>query len=200
MAKDYYKHETAIVEEGAEIGPGTKLWHHTHVRSGSKIGSEGNIGKNCYIDKGAIIGNRVKIQNNVSVWHGVVLEDEVFVGPNVTFTNDLYPRAFIWDDSRVAKTLVKRGASLGANSTIICGDRVIGEYAMVGAGSVVTKDVPPHGLVVGNPARLVGFVCKCGMRLQEKVAETNESVVFLCSSCGEKIEISKEHYNKVNKE
>lgn len=184
MAEKFFKHETAIVEEGAEIGEGTRIWHHAHVRGGSSIGKGCNIGKNCYIDKGAKIGSGVKLQNNVSVWHGVTLEDEVFVGPNAVFTNDLYPRAFIWDDSRVKTILVKRGASIGANATIVCGDRVIGEYALVGAGSVVTKDVPPHGLVVGNPARLIGYVCKCGMRLKAKTSGKHR-----CSHCGEEIEI-----------
>ncbi len=183
MPEEYFKHETAIVEDGAEIGRGSKIWHHAHIRTGSKIGSDCNIGKNCYVDKGAVIGSRVKLQNNVSVWHGVKIEDEVFIGPGVTLTNDLYPRAFIWDDARVATTLIKKGASVGANSTILCGNRVIGEYAMVGAGSVVTKDVPPHGLVVGNPARLIGHVCKCGMTLKEKTT----SGAYKCSSCGAEI-------------
>jgi len=197
--KKKFSHKTAIIEEGAKIGENTKIWHHTHVREGGKIGSNCNIGKNCYIDKGAIVGNNVKIQNNVSVWHGVVIEDDVFVGPNVVFTNDLYPRAFIWDKERLQKTLIKKGASLGANSTIICGNRVIGEYALVGAGAVVTKDVPPHGLVIGNPARLVGFVCKCGYPLKEKIGEEDHFVIMKCDHCNSTIKINKEDFGKVRK-
>ena len=179
MGSDYYCHDTAIIERGAKIGNGTRIWHHSHIRVNSIIGDGCNIGKNCYIDQHAVIGNNVKMQNNVSVWHGVSIGDDVFVGPNVTFTNDLRPRAFVWDESKVDTTTIMKGASLGANCTIICGNRTIGEYAMVGAGSVVTKDVPPHGLVVGNPARLIGFVCKCG----EKLDENNN-----CPKCDEKME------------
>ena len=162
----YYAHETAIVEEGAVIGDGTRIWHHAHVRKGANIGKECNIGKNCYIDENAEIGNRVKIQNNVSVYHGVDIEDDVFVGPCAVFTNDLYPRAFSLD-WKVYPTKVCKGASIGANTTIVCG-HTIGEYATIGSGSVVTKDVPAHALMVGNPARQIGWVCECGFKLDEK--------------------------------
>lgn len=158
-------HETAIVEEGAVIGEGTRIWHHAHVRAGSEIGKNCNIGKNCYIDEGAKIGSGVKIQNNVSVYHGVEIEDDVFVGPCAVFTNDFYPRAFS-RDWEVGKTAIRHGASIGANATVICG-HTIGEYAMIGAGSVVTKDVPPHALMVGNPAKQIGLVCECGQKLDE---------------------------------
>ncbi len=171
-------HDTAIVEDGANIGEDSKIWHHCHIRPDSFIGKNCNIGKNCYVDKGAVIGDNVKLQNNVSVWHGVKISDDVFVGPNVTFTNDLFPRAFIWDDKKIATTTIGKGASLGANSTIICGDRKIGEYAMVGAGSVVTKDVPAHALVVGNPAKIVGYVCKCGAKVESKEK-------LICKKCQE---------------
>ncbi len=171
---NWYAHETAIVEEGAQIGDGTRIWHHAHVRSGCVIGQNCNIGKNCYIDEGAKIGNRVKIQNNVSVYHGVEIEDDVFVGPCVVFTNDFYPRAFS-TDWEVTKTLIKKGASLCANCTIVCGN-TIGEYATVGAGSVVTKDVPAHALVVGNPAKQIGWVCTCGRKLEKSMK---------CKKCGE---------------
>ena len=171
----YSAHDLAIVEDGAKIGDGTRIWHHAHVRSGSVIGQNCNIGKNCYIDEGVVIGNGVKIQNNVSVYHGVEIEDEVFVGPSVVFTNDLYPRAFS-QEWEVSKTLIKKGASLCANSTIVC-SHTIGEYATVGAGSVVTKDVPPHALVVGNPARQIGWVCKCGHKLDDE---------YMCEQCGSK--------------
>ncbi len=167
-------HPTAEVDPRAKIGYGTKIWHQAQVREFAEIGENCNIGKGVYIDLKVKVGNRVKIQNYVSVYHGVTIEDDVFVGPSVTFTNDKHPRAWLWDESRLCRTLVKRGASIGANSTIVCGV-TIGEYAMIGAGSVVTKDVPPHGLVVGNPARLVWFVCECGERLDKN---------FKCPKCG----------------
>ena len=161
----YFVHETAIVEEGANIGEGTRIWHHAHVRNGCSVGADCNIGKNCYIDENAVIGNRVKIQNNVSVYHGITIEDDVFVGPSAVFTNDRYPRAFS-KDWKVVPTRICEGASIGANATIICG-HTIGKYATVGSGSVVTKDVLPHALVVGNPARQIGWVCQCGVKLDE---------------------------------
>jgi acetyltransferase-like isoleucine patch superfamily enzyme len=196
-------HPTATIDNGAKIGEKTNVWHYSHVRENSHIGNNCNVGQNCYVDFDVKIGNGVKIQNNVSVWHGVTIEDDVFVGPCVTFTNDLYPRAFIWSDNRVETTLVKKGASIGANSTIVCGNRVIGEYSMIAAGSVVTKDVPMHGLVRGNPARLVGFVCKCGRKLK-KISdnpEDHEQVIMECTdeNCkfNEKYHINKNDYSKI---
>ena len=159
----HYKHPTAIVES-EDVGDETRIWHFVHVREGSKIGENCIIGKSTYIDKDVVIGNRVKIQNFVSVYKGVLLEDEVFIGPSVTFTNDLYPRASTWSDEKSIPTVVKHGASIGANSTIICGV-TIGEYAMIGAGSVVTKDVPPFTLVYGNPAKVRGQVNEEGMKV-----------------------------------
>lgn len=159
-------HETAEVSNDAQIGEGTKIWNQAQVREKVEIGEKCIISKNVYIDEGVKIGNRVKIQNNVNVYHGVSIEDDVFLGPSMTFTNDMYPRAFN-DEWKVYETRVKRGASIGANSTIVCGN-VIGEFAMVGAGSVVIKDVPDFALVVGNPARRIGWVCKCGNRLDEQ--------------------------------
>ncbi|MEM4830176.1 MAG: acyltransferase [Zestosphaera sp.] len=197
--KKYYVHPTAIIEEDVEIGEGTRIWHFVHVRKGSRIGRNCNIGKDVYIDAGVKIGNNVKIQNFVSVYRGVTLEDDVFVGPHATFTNDIYPRSFNveWE---VIPTIVRRGASIGANATIICGV-TIGEYAMVGAGAVVTKDVPPHGLVLGNPARLVGFVCFCGKPLKEKdkVKEESKVVVYKCERCGKEVEIPLELYKQIMK-
>ncbi len=166
--------ETAIVDKRAEIGKGTKVWHHSQIREGAFIGKNCNIGKGVYVDAGVKIGNNVKIQNSVSIYHGVEIGDDVFIGPGVTFTNDKHPRAWLWDESRLCGTKVMKGASIGANSTIICGI-TIGEYSMIGAGSVLTKDVPPHALMIGNPARLVGFVCECGEKLNEN---------FMCPSCG----------------
>lgn len=161
-------HETAIVESGALIGDGTMIWHDVQVRSGARVGAGCVLGKGVFVDQGVVIGDRVKIQNGVSVYRGVTLGDDVFVGPNATFTNDLRPRAFV-SDWEIVPTVVHDGASIGANATIICGAE-IGEYAMVGAGAVVTRDVDEHALVVGNPARVVGWVCRCG-RLVSREAE-----------------------------
>ncbi|PKP58346.1 MAG: N-acetyltransferase [Candidatus Altiarchaeales archaeon HGW-Altiarchaeales-1] len=159
-------HSTAEVSDKAKIGDGTKIWHHAQVREKAEIGKNCNIGKGVYIDFGVKIGSNCKIQNYVSVYHGVIIEDNVFVGPSVTFTNDLYPRAFIRSEEKVSKTLVKRCASIGANSTIICGI-TIGKFAMIGAGSIVTKDVPDYALCYGNPARINGFVCECGRKIEK---------------------------------
>jgi UDP-2-acetamido-3-amino-2,3-dideoxy-glucuronate N-acetyltransferase len=153
-------HPTAVVEDGARLGAGAAVWHHAHVRSGAEVGAGTSLGKNVYVDAGVRIGERCKIQNNVSVYAGVTLEDEVFVGPSAVFTNDRYPRA-VSPDWEVVPTHVARGASIGANATLVCGIEV-GEWATVGAGSVVTRDVAAHELVVGNPARRVGWVCRCG--------------------------------------
>jgi len=182
-----YAHPTAIVES-QNIGEGTRIWHFAHVRSGAKIGNNCNIGKSVYIDIGAEIGSNVKIQNFVSVYRGVTIEDDVFVGPSATFTNDLYPRAFIWDEDHVSATRICRGASIGANATIVCGITV-GEYAMIGAGSVVAEDVPPFGLVLGNPGRLRGYVCCCGRRLEEKEMQENGRNIYRCRVCGKQVEI-----------
>jgi len=155
-------HETAEVSPKATIGEGTKIWNHAQVREDVKIGANCIIGKNVYIDPNVTIGNHVKIQNNVNIYTGVTIEDDVFLGPSMTFTNDLFPRSRN-PDWQITETHVKKGASLGANVTVICGV-TIGEYAMVGAGSVVTKDIAEHALVVGNPARKIGNICACGER------------------------------------
>ena len=194
MAQKYFVHPTAVVEDGAEIGEGTRIWHFVHVREGAKVGRNCNIGKGVYIDVNVEIGNNVKIQNFVSIYRGVKIEDDVFIGPHATFTNDLYPRSFN-EDWELVPTLVKKGASIGANATIVCGI-TIGEYAMIGAGAVVTKDVPPFGLVYGNPARLRGFVCYCGRRLEEKVKEEENYLVFRCSYCGKEVKIRREDYER----
>jgi len=170
-------HESAHISADAIIGDGTKIWINSQVREHAHIGENCIIGKDTYIDEHVVIGDRVKIQNGVSVYHGVIIEDDVFVGPNATFTNDHVPRAFnsSW---KISETFVKKGASIGANATIVCGI-TIGEYAMIGAGSVVTKNVAPYTLVAGNPARQIGYVCKCGGRLTDS---------NICSQCGEKVE------------
>jgi len=175
--------------ESQDIGEGTKIWHFAHIRCGAKIGDSCNIGKSVYIDIGAEIGNNVKIQNFVSVYKGVAIEDDVFVGPSATFTNDLYPRAFIWDEEHVCSTRICRGASIGANATIVCGITV-GEYAMIGAGSVVAEDVPPFGLVLGNPGRLRGYVCRCGRKLEEEGRLESGRSIYRCRACGKQVEIN----------
>lgn len=177
MTTDYFAHETAIVEDGASIGAGTSVWHHAHVRSSAVIGRNCTLGKNVFVDRGVVLGDRVKVQNNVSLYNGVVLHDDVFVGPSVVFTNDRFPRAnnLGWT---ILSTVVSLGASIGANATIVCGC-VVGPYAMVGAGAVVTRDIPRHALVTGNPARRIGTVCVCGQRFLEPNDRTGK-----CGGCG----------------
>lgn len=174
-ANNVFIHEAAFVSGGAEIGEGTKVWINCQIREKAEIGRNCIISKDTYIDFGVKIGDNVKIQNGVSVYHGVTIEDDVFVGPNAVFTNDYYPRAQNpeWE---VRETLLKKGSSVGANATIICG-HTLGEYCMVGAGSVVTHNVAPHALVVGNPAKQIGRVCKCGQRADGGV----------CQACGFKL-------------
>ncbi|HET6953311.1 MAG TPA: acyltransferase [Acidimicrobiales bacterium] len=176
----FFAHELAVVEPGAVVGKGTQIWHHAHVRSGAVIGRGGTVGKGVYVDDGAIIGDEVKLQNHVCVYKGVTIESRVFVGPNATFTNDLFPRA-VNEEWVVVPTTVREGASIGAGAVVVCGHE-IGAYAMVGSGSVVTRDVEPHELVVGNPARRLGWVCTCG-RL---VARTQDRPDDLrCDGCRE---------------
>tara|TARA_Y100000310_G_scaffold274049_1_gene289818 strand:- start:2756 stop:3298 length:543 start_codon:yes stop_codon:yes gene_type:complete len=171
-------HSTAEVSNKAEIGEGTVIWHHVQVRDNVKIGGNCNIGKNVYVDSGVIIGDSVKVENNVSVYNARI-GDDVFIGPGVMFTNDKYPRAFLWDEDRMGDLIVVgKGASIGANSTLITGVKV-NDYAMVGAGSVVSKDVPKHALVLGVPAKIVGFVCKCGRK-----GEVVDGILK-CEFCGE---------------
>jgi acetyltransferase-like isoleucine patch superfamily enzyme len=184
-----FKHPTAIVESN-DIGDGTKIWHFVHIREKAKIGRNCNIGKSVYIDAEVEIGDNVKIQNFVSIYRGVKIEDDVFIGPSVTFTNDLYPRAYIWSEQKIIPTLVKRGASIGAGSTILCGI-TIGEYALIGAGSVVTKNVPPFSLMYGNPARLKGFICYCSKKLEKVVEEKDDKIIYSCI-CGKTVEIERE--------
>lgn len=161
---DFFVHGSSYVDEGARVGAGTKIWHFCHVLAGAQIGERCVLGQNVNVGARAVLGNNVKVQNNVSVYDGVVLEDDVFCGPSVVFTNVLTPRAHVSRRDEYVRTLVRRGASLGANCTVVCGHEV-GRYALVGAGAVGTRDVPDHALVVGNPARQVGWVCNCGVRL-----------------------------------
>lgn len=173
-----FVHDTAIVEEGATVGPGTRIWHRSHVREGARIGADCTLGFAVYVDAGAVVGDRCKLQNHVSVYQGVHLEDHVFVGPSATFTNDLYPRATS-PEWQVVPTRVRRGASIGANATIVCGVE-LGAWSMVGAGAVVTTDVPAHALMLGAPARLRGWVCECGRLL----ARHGDAWPGRCPHCG----------------
>ncbi|HIY43485.1 acyltransferase [uncultured Helicobacter sp.] len=158
-------HESSLIDEGVHIGEGSKIWHFCHILHSSTLGENCNIGQNCVIGPNAKIGNNVKIQNNVSVYEGVECQDDVFIGPSVVFTNVLNPRSFIPRKDEFKPTLLKRGCSIGANATLVCGVS-IGEFALIGAGSVITKNIPPHALVVGNPARIIGWVDKAGMRME----------------------------------
>ncbi|MCS6885836.1 MAG: acyltransferase [Acidobacteriota bacterium] len=178
--KNVFVHESSYVDEPCEIGEGTKIWHFCHIMQNCVIGEKCNIGQNVVISPGVRIGRNVKIQNNVSVYTGVILEDDVFCGPSMVFTNVVNPRSEVVRRDEYKQTLVKRGASLGANSTIVCG-HTIGRYAFVGAGAVVTKDVPDYALVVGNPARIVGWMCACGVKLPYSLHQDGETV---CVACG----------------
>ena len=164
----YFKHESSYVDEGAEVGEGTKIWHFCHVMSGAKIGKNCSLGQNVNVGGKAIIGDGVKIQNNVSVYDNVVIEDDVFCGPSCVFTNVINPRAFVERKHEYKQTVIKKGASIGANATIVCGVTV-GEYALIGAGSVVTKDVPAYALVYGSPARIRGKVDREGNIVERKL-------------------------------
>lgn len=195
-------HPTAEVSDQATIGEGTSIWHHAQIREGAIIGKNCILGKGVYVDAGVSIGNNVKIQNYVSIFHGVTIEDGVFIGPHVCFTNDLRPRAIKPDGSLknaddwvLSRTYIHRGAALGANSTIVCGT-TIGCWAMVGASSVITRNVPDYGLVLGNPARLKGFVCPCGYDLVKESRQEN-TCIMVCSSCCEKIEVPVEEWEKI---
>ena len=205
MSANTYIHQTAVVEDGAVIGEGTKVWHMAQVREGAVIGRNCILGKNVYIDHNVKIGNNVKIQNNCSIYFETVIEDGVFIAPHVVFTNDKVPRAVNPDsrlkssgtqgkDWNIGRIRVKTGASIGTHSTLLT-DIVIGKWALVGAGSVVTKNVPDHGLVMGVPARLAGFVCKCGYRLRF-LDSGDKSVRMKCSKCDEEIEIPKSDYER----
>jgi UDP-2-acetamido-3-amino-2,3-dideoxy-glucuronate N-acetyltransferase len=179
MEKDYFVHPTAVVDEPAEVGKGSQIWHFSHIMSGAKVGERCIIGQNVFIASGAVLGKNIKIQNNVSVFKGVVLEDDVFCGPSMVFTNVFNPRSFISRMKEVRQTLVRRGATIGANATIVCGNTV-GYYALIGAGSVVTRDVPDYALVYGNPGKVKGWVCQCAVEI---VFRSGKAV---CKACGKR--------------
>jgi UDP-2-acetamido-3-amino-2,3-dideoxy-glucuronate N-acetyltransferase len=180
---DVFVHESSYVDDGAQIGAGTKIWHFCHIMAGSVIGERCNLGQNVVVMPGARLGNNVKVQNNVSIYEGVELEDDVFCGPSCVFTNVLNPRSHVSRKHAYQKTVVRRGSSIGANATIVCGV-TLGEYAFIGAGAVVTSDVPAYSLMVGVPARRVGWMCQCGERLPVSAGKK------ACASCGSAYEES----------
>jgi UDP-2-acetamido-3-amino-2,3-dideoxy-glucuronate N-acetyltransferase len=187
----YFAHPTSVIDERVEIGDETKIWHFSHVMSGSRMGSHCNLGQNVVISPGVVIGNNVKIQNNVSVYTGVELEDDVFCGPSMVFTNVINPRSHITRKHEYRRTVVKQGASLGANSTVVCGV-TIGRYAFIGAGAVVTKNVPDYALMLGVPAQRLGWMCYCGMRLPEGTALAS------CRDCGRRYRIDDENCRAIS--
>lgn len=182
IPKDYFVHESSYVDEPCTIGAGTKIWHFCHIMKDCQIGERCNIGQNVLVSPGVRIGTNVKIQNNVSLYTGVILEDDVFCGPSMVFTNVINPRSAVVRRDEYKETLVKRGASIGANATIVCGN-TIGAYAFIGAGAVVTKDVPDYALIVGNPGRLSGWMCRCGIKLKLP-SDLNKDGETSCQACG----------------
>lgn len=187
---ELFIHESSYIDENVKIGYGTKIWHFCHVQSGAIIGENCTLGQNVNISNNVHIGNGVKIQNNVSVYEGVEIEDNVFCGPSCVFTNDIIPRSeYPKGHENYKKTLIRKGTSIGANATIICG-HTIGQYAMIGAGAVITKDVPAHALMVGNPAKQIGWICCCGKKLNENQ---------MCEKCGRKY-ILKDQVNGLSNE
>lgn len=189
--REYFSHETAIIDEGCEIGNGTKIWHFSHIMTGSKIGERCNIGQNVVVSPGVELGTNVKVQNNVSIYTGVVCEDDVFLGPSMVFTNISNPRSAVVRKDSYEKTLVKKGASIGANATIICGN-IIEEYSLIGAGSVLTKSTFPYELWLGNPAKRVGWVSEFGHKL-----DFNFNNVAECPESGEKYELDNDRVKKL---
>ena len=186
---NYYKHETAIVDEGANIGEGSKIWHFSHIMN-AQIGKNCILGQNVFVANNVILGNLVKVQNNVSIYEGVICEDAVFIGPSVVFTNVINPRSLIERKAEYQKTMVKHGASIGANSTIICGN-TIGEFAFIGAGAVITKDVKPYAIMTGNPAKQKGWMSEAGTKLIFENGMAN------CSITNQKYKLENEECFKI---
>jgi UDP-2-acetamido-3-amino-2,3-dideoxy-glucuronate N-acetyltransferase len=191
MNKAYFAHETAVIDEGCDIGKGTKIWHFSHIMPQCKLGENCNIGQNVVISPEVVLGNNVKVQNNVSIYTGVICEDDVFLGPSMVFTNVTNPRSAVNRRGSYERTLVKRGASIGANATIVCGND-IGEFAFIGAGTVVTKAVKPYALVVGNPARQIGWMSEYGHRLQ--FDDTGKAT---CPESGEVYQLTEHYVSKI---
>lgn len=177
---DFFVHESSFLDDGAVVGPGTNIWHYCHIMAEAEIGNNCNLGQNTFVASHVEIGNNVKIQNNVSIYEGVILEDDVFLGPSMVFTNVKNPRSHVNRRGEYLSTLVKKGATIGANATVVCGV-TLGRYSFIGAGAVVTKDVPDHGLVMGNPGRLRGWMCQCGEKL--KFSEYQKKGMAECDHC-----------------
>ncbi len=190
---EYFAHETAVVDAGSTIGKGTKIWHFSHIMPNCTLGENCNIGQNVVISPEVILGSNVKVQNNVSIYTGVICEDDVFLGPSMVFTNVMNPRSAVNRKSEYLKTIVKRGASIGANATIVCGHD-IGEFAFIGAGAVVTKTVSPYALMVGNPARQLGWMSEFGQRL-----EFNNEGIAVCSESGDCYKLENNNVHKISK-
>lgn len=192
MDKPYFSHETAVIDEDCEIGEGTKIWHFSHIMSDCRIGKNCNIGQNVVVSPNVVLGNNIKIQNNVSVYTGVTCEDDVFLGPSMVFTNVINPRSGINRKSEYAKTHVETGATIGANATIVCGNK-IGKYAFIGAGAVITKEVKPYALMVGNPARQTGWMSEYGQKLN-----FDEKGVAICPESKEKYKLKNNTVTKIS--
>lgn len=191
MEKEYFAHETAVIDDGCKIGKGTKIWHFSHVMTGSEIGENCNIGQNVVISPGVRLGRNVKVQNNVSIYTGVICEDDVFLGPSMVFTNVINPRSAIIRKDSYLSTIVEKGATIGANSTIVCGNR-IGKYSFIGAGAVVTRDVKAYALVVGNPARHTGWMSEFGHKLT-----FDSRGLGVCSESGERYQLENGTVSKI---
>jgi UDP-2-acetamido-3-amino-2,3-dideoxy-glucuronate N-acetyltransferase len=189
---DYFSHETAIIDENCQIGAGTKIWHFSHIMSNCKIGENCNIGQNVVVSPNVVLGKNVKVQNNVSIYSGVICEDDVFLGPSMVFTNVINPRSAVIRRGEYQQTTVKKGASIGANATIVCGNN-IGEYAFIGAGAVVTKEVKPYALVVGNPSKQIGWISEFGHRLN-----FDENGLATCLESGEKYQLKNNKVVKIS--
>ena len=193
MNKNYQAHETAVIDEGCEIGEGTKIWHFSHIMPNCKIGKNCNLGQNVVVSPEVVLGNNVKVQNNVSIYTGVICEDDVFLGPSMVFTNVTNPRSAINRRGQYEKTIVKKGASIGANATVVCGNN-IGEFAFIGAGAVITKEVPAYALVVGNPARQIGWMSEYGHRLK-----FDDKNIAVCPESGVKYQLENNAVLKLSK-
>jgi len=191
MEKNYFAHETAVIDEGCTIGEGTKIWHFSHIMPNCVLGEKCNVGQNVVVSPEVVLGNNVKVQNNVSIYTGVVCEDDVFLGPSMVFTNVINPRSAINRRGQYSKTTVKKGVSIGANATIVCGND-IGEYAFIGAGTVVTKKVLPYALIVGNPGRQIGWMSQFGHRL-----EFNAEGIAICEESGDQYKLVEGRVNKI---
>jgi UDP-2-acetamido-3-amino-2,3-dideoxy-glucuronate N-acetyltransferase len=191
MNQEYYAHPSAIIDEGCEIGKGVKIWHFSHIMPGCKIGEGCNLGQNVVVSPMVILGKNVRVQNNVSIYEGVVCEDDVFLGPSMVFTNVINPRSAVSRKHEYRQTLVRKGASIGANATIICGNE-IGQYAFIGAGAVVTKSIPPYALVVGNPARQKGWMSEHGHKL-----EFDKEGIAVCPESGERYKMIDQQVRKI---